>query len=150
MSTVTREHLAGLELAERLLGGISACDSQKLAEMIAQASAAPEQEPVAWVIDWPEEPELGHYFSDESNPTARSRPLYTHSDPSEVVRLAELVATGNDLLNAATQRADAADRKLGDAFKVVEMAQCLYANNVGISSELEKALALLSTEGDKP
>ena len=35
-----------------------------------------EQQPVAWLIDWPEEPELGHYFSDEPNEYARSRPLY--------------------------------------------------------------------------
>jgi hypothetical protein len=38
--------------------------------------AQTEQQPVAWLIDWPEEPELGHYFSDEPNEHARSRPLY--------------------------------------------------------------------------
>ena len=38
--------------------------------------AQTEQQPLAWLIDWPEEPELGHYFSDEPNEHARSRPLY--------------------------------------------------------------------------
>lgn len=38
--------------------------------------AQTEQQPLAWLIDWPEEPELGHYFSDEPNERARSRPLY--------------------------------------------------------------------------
>jgi hypothetical protein len=43
---------------------------------IATRPAQTEQQPVAWLIDWPEEPELGHYFSDEPNEHARSRPLY--------------------------------------------------------------------------
>lgn len=38
--------------------------------------AQDERQPLAWLIDWPEEPELGHYFSDEPNEHARSRPLY--------------------------------------------------------------------------
>lgn len=50
------------------------------AEYAALAIAAPtaqtEQQPLAWLIDWPEEPELGHYFSDEPNEHARSSPLY--------------------------------------------------------------------------
>ncbi|NNJ16407.1 hypothetical protein CSV86_014860 [Pseudomonas putida CSV86] len=58
--------------------------------MLAVAPAEQLQgEPVAWLIDWPEEPELGHYFSDESNPVARSRPLYTH--PAPAVQEGELV-----------------------------------------------------------
>jgi hypothetical protein len=33
-------------------------------------------EAVAWLIDWPDEPELGHYFGEEpGGPDARSRPL---------------------------------------------------------------------------
>jgi hypothetical protein len=42
-----------------------------------QAECAPrEAQPVAWLVDWPDEPELGHYFSEEFDPNARSRPLY--------------------------------------------------------------------------
>jgi len=44
--------------------------------MLAAQPAQTEQQPLAWLIDWPEEPELGHYFSDEPNEHARSRPLY--------------------------------------------------------------------------
>lgn len=34
-------------------------------------------EPVGWIIDWPDEPELGHYFGDSPAGTgSRSRPLY--------------------------------------------------------------------------
>jgi len=43
---------------------------------VEQAPAQDDREPLAWLIDWPEEPELGHYFSDEPNEHARSRPLY--------------------------------------------------------------------------
>jgi hypothetical protein len=44
------------------------------------AEAAPSAEPVAWIIDWPDEPNLGHYFAekrDDCARTQRSRPLYT-------------------------------------------------------------------------
>jgi hypothetical protein len=33
------------------------------------------RKPVAWLIDWPDEPDLGHYFAEEPSPTARSRAL---------------------------------------------------------------------------
>ena len=32
-------------------------------------------EPVVWMIDWPDEPELGHCFSEAPSPSGRSRPL---------------------------------------------------------------------------
>jgi len=34
-------------------------------------------EPVAYLVDWPDEIELGLYFSEEKNDSARSRPLIT-------------------------------------------------------------------------
>ena len=33
-------------------------------------------QPAAWLIDWPEEPELGHYFGEEPTENGRSRPLF--------------------------------------------------------------------------
>jgi len=39
--------------------------------------AAQETQPVAWLIDWPDEPELGHYFAEEPSELRRSMPLYT-------------------------------------------------------------------------
>ena len=38
-------------------------------------------EPVAYLIDWPDEPELGHYFSESATESGRSTPLYTHPAP---------------------------------------------------------------------
>lgn len=39
-------------------------------------------EPVAWLIDWPDEPDLGHYFAESPTESGRCRPLYTHPSPS--------------------------------------------------------------------
>lgn len=36
------------------------------------------REVVAWMIDWPDEPELGHSFSEDPDPTGRSIPLSRH------------------------------------------------------------------------
>lgn len=41
-------------------------------------------EAVAWLIDWPDEPELGHYFSEDRNENGRSRPLYLHPAPADI------------------------------------------------------------------
>ena len=49
------------------------------------------QEPVAWLIDWPDEPELGGYFSEEPCETGRSRPLYTAPQPAPAQDVAGLV-----------------------------------------------------------
>ena len=44
--------------------------------MTEQAKDGGKGEAVAWLIDWPDEPELGHYFGEEpGGPDARSRPL---------------------------------------------------------------------------
>jgi hypothetical protein len=45
------------------------------AEALIAAIAATKQEPVAWYIDWPDEPELGHYFAEEPSEMGRNRPL---------------------------------------------------------------------------
>lgn len=37
----------------------------------------PTPEPVAFLVDWPDEPDLGHYFAEEQASTGRSRPLIT-------------------------------------------------------------------------
>lgn len=46
------------------------------AALPSDADGAPTTTPVAWMIDWPDEPELGHYFGEEPNPSGRSVPLY--------------------------------------------------------------------------
>lgn len=50
-------------------------------------------EPVAWLIDWPDEPELGDYFAHEPVPpnVGRSRPLYLASLPAPQVAQAGMV-----------------------------------------------------------
>lgn len=39
-------------------------------------------EPAAYLIDWPDEPELGHYFSESPTETGRCRPLYLAAPPT--------------------------------------------------------------------
>lgn len=61
-------------------------------------AALPQQaeqvEPVAWLIDWPDEPELGHYFAEEPCEGSRCRPLYTTPPASRalVEALEDMVA----------------------------------------------------------
>lgn len=47
----------------------------------------PVGEPVAWLIDWPGEPDLGHYFAEEPVQGGRSRPLY--AAPAQAVDLGQ-------------------------------------------------------------
>ena len=49
----------------------------------AALSANAGSEPVAWRIDWPDEPELGHYFSEAPTDSGRCQPLYLHPYPPE-------------------------------------------------------------------
>lgn len=49
----------------------------------ASAAANAGSEPVAWRIDWPDEPELGHYFSEAPTDSGRCQPLYLHPYPPE-------------------------------------------------------------------
>lgn len=52
--------------------------------MIKHAAPAPVvRDAVAWLIDWPDEPELGHYLGEDRNENARSRPLYLHPSPAD-------------------------------------------------------------------
>ncbi|MGS0941602.1 hypothetical protein ACVA51_13720 [Pseudomonas luteola] len=70
----------------------------------ARAARTASAEPVAWVIDWPDEPELGHYFSESADTiSGRSRPLYTAPDAlqAENERLKTEVA---DLIEARDAR----------------------------------------------
>ena len=39
-------------------------------------------EPVAYLIDWPDEPELGNYFAESPTETGRCRPLYLAAPPT--------------------------------------------------------------------
>ena len=52
-------------------------------KMVTDATPAVQGEPVGWLIDWPEEPELGYYISDNPSEYARSRPLYIAPQPAE-------------------------------------------------------------------
>ena len=44
--------------------------------------AANAGEPAAYLIDWPDEPELGHYFSESPTETGRCRPRYLAAPPT--------------------------------------------------------------------
>jgi len=61
----------------------AACPGEIISNMIlnnidlpAVIASVPSPEPVAWIIDWPEAPELGHYLAEEPSPAGRSRGLY--------------------------------------------------------------------------
>ena len=51
--------------------------AMQMAALLQELVDSPEPEPVAYLIDWPEEPEIGHCLSEEPNDSGRSRPLYT-------------------------------------------------------------------------
>lgn len=87
MTTVTREHLAGLKLALECVGysnsETSAWDKyEELEELIAQASAAPEQEPVAYLCNGGTK--LMFASQKQEAIWNAGRPLYTHVYISEV------------------------------------------------------------------
>lgn len=85
MTTVTREHKAGLELVEREVSISSPLAAQQLEYLIAQASAAPEQEAVAWrrlEADDNETAEWNYY----AGKVEGGQPLYTHPS-AEIERL---------------------------------------------------------------
>ena len=56
---------------------LTALESERDALLAAAGKEAVKGEPLAWLIDWPDEPDLGHYFGEEPNEFARSIPLYT-------------------------------------------------------------------------
>ncbi|YCH23113.1 hypothetical protein M1D96_06310 [Pseudomonas sp. D1-3] len=119
MATVTREHLAGLEMALcHLYIHMAPENAKALEKLIAQASAAPEQEAVAWIYE--------RYISsnqysarrlsfDKPYSTDRNiQPLYTHPS-AEIERLrAENEKWASDFFKAVKSGADI-EQKLADA-----------------------------------
>lgn len=70
-----------------------ALEGWKAAKDTVLASEGQAVKPVAWLIDWPDEPELGHYFAEKPvDPLyGRSKPLYTHPS-AELAALRERIA----------------------------------------------------------
>jgi len=60
---------------------------QRAMQAEAELDALKRQEPVAWLIDWADEPDLGHYFSESAvdEDSGRSRPLFLHPVPAQSV-----------------------------------------------------------------
>ena len=56
---------------------LAAAELRRLHALAAQGTPTPAGEPVAYLIDWPDEPELGHYFAEAPTQSGRSQPLYT-------------------------------------------------------------------------
>lgn len=85
------QHLSADELADfmgdqsalsALADGLESIKGNENAELaaviirkLASAPVAREEKPVAWLIDWPGEPELGHYISESPAYSGRSRAL---------------------------------------------------------------------------
>lgn len=131
MSEVKREHLAGLKFFAKIHGNdLDSMLCEDLDKLIAQASAAPEQEPVAWVPCSPEWLKAGGDCETAPRICCAPGQGISHLHPShDIARLrADLgeakgeydrstnkVAELRDQLKAYTQRADAAERKLGEA-----------------------------------
>lgn len=75
------------------------------------AAPAPKGEPVAYLIDWPGEPDLGYYFAENPTDSGRCRPLYTEpvneqdAKDAQRYRAWRKAATRDDrrFLEAATQ-----------------------------------------------
>ena len=104
MSEVKREHLAGLEMALEVMSAQNAMGGPMSAvrELIAQASAAPEQETVAWKYrERVYRTSLGMVWTDKLEAEKPDpdqlevkdvQPLYDHAGPEEVERLREALA----------------------------------------------------------
>lgn len=133
-----------------------------LLKEIAQASAATEQEPVAYLCNGG----TRLMFAKDKQEAIwnAGRPLYTHADPSDVTQLRadletlerkgagfsvlELFRNGlRDQLKAATQRADAAERKQAEAVGLlheVHDAWCALEGHDALFSAMENVDTLLS------
>ena len=84
----------------RLMAGL-ACDLPPAAAKDAEGSG----EAVGYLNDWPDEPELGDYFSHDPCEGARSRPLYTTPPASQPQALVPLtVEQRADVFRAAERR----------------------------------------------
>lgn len=89
----------------------------------ARAARIAPAEPLAWVIDWPDEPELGHYFSESADTiSGRSRPLYTAPDAlqAEVERLRQEVERLKENSKRCAELDDVTIRQLGDRLRAAE------------------------------
>lgn len=80
VTELRRQHARIAELESELeavgAGGVSG-------PLMGRASlSANAGEPAAYLIDWPDEPELGHYFSESPTETGRCRPLYLAAPPT--------------------------------------------------------------------
>lgn len=62
---------------------MATASAQGFRDGVASLAASAGSEPVAWRIDWPDEPYLGHYFSEAPTDSGRCQPLYTHPSPPE-------------------------------------------------------------------
>lgn len=93
-----------------LVDGVRVSPDKVVIKYGAQAGAAPEQEPVAWFRDVAD----GREYCEKPFTTDWT-PLYEHADPSEVERLREERDSFQRVGILAIERADAAERKLGEA-----------------------------------
>lgn len=65
-------------------------------------------EPVGYMIDWPDEPELGHYFAEKANDGARSQALHTAAQVQAMGRVtpgwqAVPVAPSSEMVQAGVE-----------------------------------------------
>ena len=142
MSKVTREYLPGLKLAQQFIAeSVSEEAASDLDCLIAQASAAPEQEAVGyfsfchdkkkWIQQKLKGPEFAHLLTQ----------LYTHADDGECARLrAELVEARRNEHNSEVAYRAAIERQeeLRDELKT----EGLRADAaVGDANEAERKLA---------
>lgn len=138
MSNVTREHRAGLELAVKSCHQLM--DTQlysKMLELIAQASAAPEQEAVAWMVGKTVWENRSAAVRNAADRMRLVRPLYTHADDGELERLrAELVESDLCVVRALNER-DAALKQLAKA-------------DQKISSVVEYVEGMVKAAGNQP
>ena len=159
MTQVNRGHLAGLELALESLG--SYCAGSKadaecvLSPLIVQASAAPEQEPIAYMkVDSPLKGFTEFFkheaWCEEAELSTQCIPLYTHADPSEVDRLRDenerlrAVYTDQQDKRIAMQiERDDLSQKLAEAQASIQLAATLLRDskaNLNQSGRLAKEI----------
>lgn len=78
-----------LDTGDKYEAAQAALDAAKAAP-VASAPVAGEAQPVAWFIDWPDEPELGHYIAESAADSGRNRPLvFADASPREITPVPE-------------------------------------------------------------
>lgn len=139
---ITRAHLAGLELVlTELQSSLHRTQYDQLIGLIAQASAAPEQETIGYIS----KKDLARLLDDvcwdgthltigvdhrdqwrEDTPYDNLVPIYTHVDPSEVERLrAELIK-----ITKRARSAEAASHQDRKALKGLERVSKVVSDNI--------------------